>query len=259
MSVTAVNGTHHIVHSDAVDLYNSASGTWSTARLSVSRTQLAATSVGNVALFAGGYEGNCRFALCHCGFALVLLCVFEAFRRLLACVCASAIHRLTRVTAGYLDESKVVDLYNSASGTWSTAQLSLGGTDLVATSVGNLAIFAGGGRSNCSFAMCYVYIWFVLELLCVNDARLRRFVDCFLVVALQVAISSVQLQLSENALLWSCTTAHRAHGRLLGSVLFAVDLQRYLLGSWPSSLAVFYQVVASALRCVLEGFCVESV
>jgi hypothetical protein len=34
-----------------------AQGTWSTAELSVARYQLAAASVGNVALFAGGYEG----------------------------------------------------------------------------------------------------------------------------------------------------------------------------------------------------------
>ena len=40
--------------SDAVDLYNSASGTWSTAQLSVARYGLAATSAGNVAIFAGG-------------------------------------------------------------------------------------------------------------------------------------------------------------------------------------------------------------
>ncbi len=39
---------------DAVDLYNSVTGTWSTAQLSVARSRLAATSVGNMALFAGG-------------------------------------------------------------------------------------------------------------------------------------------------------------------------------------------------------------
>ena len=43
----------------AVDLYNSASGTWSTAQLSVARYGLAATSVWNVAIFAGGWIGNC--------------------------------------------------------------------------------------------------------------------------------------------------------------------------------------------------------
>jgi hypothetical protein len=39
---------------DVVDLYDSVTGTWSTASLSVPRYYLAATSVGNVALFAGG-------------------------------------------------------------------------------------------------------------------------------------------------------------------------------------------------------------
>ena len=43
---------------DSVDLYNGTSGTWSTARLSEARHNLAATSVGNVAIFAGGYSGN---------------------------------------------------------------------------------------------------------------------------------------------------------------------------------------------------------
>ena len=46
------------VGSNAVDLYNSATGAWSTARLSVARSSLAAASVGNVAIFAGGYTGS---------------------------------------------------------------------------------------------------------------------------------------------------------------------------------------------------------
>lgn len=41
-------------YSNAVDVYNSATGTWSTAQLSVARGNFAATSVGNVALFVGG-------------------------------------------------------------------------------------------------------------------------------------------------------------------------------------------------------------
>jgi hypothetical protein len=59
MRVTAGNGW-----SNAVDLYNSASGTWSTAQLSVARGVylLAGTSVGNVAIFAGGqFNGNFSF------------------------------------------------------------------------------------------------------------------------------------------------------------------------------------------------------
>jgi hypothetical protein len=50
-------------YSSAVDLYSSASGTWSPAQLSVGRYGLAATSVGNVAIFAGGYNGNCSLCV----------------------------------------------------------------------------------------------------------------------------------------------------------------------------------------------------
>ncbi len=53
--------------SAAVDLYESVSGTWSTAFLSEARFGLAAASVGNVAIFAGGYAriyGNPSVALC---------------------------------------------------------------------------------------------------------------------------------------------------------------------------------------------------
>jgi hypothetical protein len=50
-------------HFDAVDMYNSASGTWSTAQLSVARNSIAATSVGNVAIFAGGLAGDCSLCV----------------------------------------------------------------------------------------------------------------------------------------------------------------------------------------------------
>ena len=58
-----------------------------------------------------------------------------------------------RVTAGGISKSSnAVDLYNSTSGTWSTAQLSVARGYLAAISVGNVAIFAGGATSNSSFA-----------------------------------------------------------------------------------------------------------
>ncbi len=57
--------TAESIDSNAVDLYNSASGTWSTARLSVARYWPGATYVGNVAIFGGGSLGNCSFnAVC---------------------------------------------------------------------------------------------------------------------------------------------------------------------------------------------------
>ena len=53
LAATSV-GNVALFASGPVDLYDSATGTWSTARLSVARSRLAATSVGNMALFAGG-------------------------------------------------------------------------------------------------------------------------------------------------------------------------------------------------------------
>ena len=59
-----------------------------------------------------------------------------------SCICAASDCRLMRATAGV--GSNAVDLYNSATGAWSTAQLSVGRYWLAAASVGNVAIFAGG-------------------------------------------------------------------------------------------------------------------
>jgi hypothetical protein len=46
------------ISSSVVDLYNSATGAWSTAQLSADRAALATTAVGNVAIFAGGYKSQ---------------------------------------------------------------------------------------------------------------------------------------------------------------------------------------------------------
>jgi hypothetical protein len=64
--------------------------------------------------------------------------------RVVACVCAASACRLMRDTAG--GASNAVDLYNSTTGAWSTAQLSVARSYLAATSVGNVAIFAGGNN-----------------------------------------------------------------------------------------------------------------
>jgi hypothetical protein len=87
-----------------VDVYHIAAGTWSTAQLSEARAAHAATSVGNVALFAGGYASG-----------------------------TMPIH-----------PSKTVDLYDYSTSKWSTAQLSSPRFVFAATSVGNVAFFAGG-------------------------------------------------------------------------------------------------------------------
>ncbi len=141
--------------SNAVDLYNITSGTWSTAPLSVGRFLHAATSVGNVAIFAGGYSGKCSFSLCERGFVLELVCVLLYAWSCLRCsrLPFDQVH-----FAGPDIISNSVDLYNSVSGAWSTAQLSARRWKLAATSVGNVAFFAGGESGNCVF--CGV-LWMV--------------------------------------------------------------------------------------------------
>ena len=62
MRATAGDGA-----SNVVDLYDSGTGRWSTAQLSQARDYLSATSVGTVAIFAGGGDGQllrkCLFAV----------------------------------------------------------------------------------------------------------------------------------------------------------------------------------------------------
>ena len=61
---------------------------------------------------------------------------------------------LIRATAG--GDSNVVDLYDSGTRRWSTAQLSQARYYLSATSVGTVAIFAGGDSHSKSLVIVFV-------------------------------------------------------------------------------------------------------
>ncbi len=119
--------------------------------------------------------------------------------------------------------SNATDLYNSPSGTWSTAQLSVARSYLAATSVGNVAIFAGGAVSG-DFSLTQFVGGLLFGLMRVGDgvtfACLRRAACCFVVVyaAQEVVVSLGSLQVVDVPMLWTCTTVHRAHGRLRSSV-----------------------------------------
>jgi hypothetical protein len=125
-----------------VDLYNSGTGAWSTAQLSVGRIYIQATSVGNVALFAGGFASGAL--LSREGGGLMCCVRGECFHAVPYCgpACSATACSLIRDTAD--GPSKAVDVYNSATGAWSTAQLSVSRYYHAATSVGNVALFAGG-------------------------------------------------------------------------------------------------------------------
>ncbi len=76
---------------------------------------------------------------------------------------------------------------STAQDTWSTAQLSVARRSFAATSVGNVAIFAGGDLCNFSFALLIIDVLFFSngsELLCVDDVYLRQSVCSFVVFAL---------------------------------------------------------------------------
>ena len=131
--------------SNVTDLYDGNTGKWSTAQLSVARAGLAATSVGSVAIFAGGgpfYKGAYYFkkgwvsSWLRAEYLRVPICLVTLPRRRSCLIPASS------------DSSRVgsvaVDVYNSATNSWSTALLSVGRFVFAATSVRDVAVFAGG-------------------------------------------------------------------------------------------------------------------
>jgi uncharacterized protein (DUF849 family) len=126
---------------DIVDLYNLTTSTWSTARLSAARYFLAATSVGDVSIFAGGATsvgGKSPYVAVY-GIALLKFLSFFTHGSIFAplvLVISSATSLGSPVN--------VVDIYNSATRVWSTAVLSVARSSAAATTVGNVAVFAGG-------------------------------------------------------------------------------------------------------------------
>ncbi len=92
--------------------------------------------------------------LCREGVEDVHGCVRVECLRVLQCcgsVCASTASSLTRATADGFGYFNIVDVYNGATGVWSTAQLSVARYGLAAASVGNVALFAGGYKGSALF------------------------------------------------------------------------------------------------------------
>jgi N-acetylneuraminic acid mutarotase len=92
-----------------VDIYDALNNTWSTAELSQGREYFAAATLGEKVFFAGGRTWQTSPS----GFS-------------------------TWAT------SSVVDIYDNASNTWTTATLSESRSDLSATTIDNKIYFAGG-------------------------------------------------------------------------------------------------------------------
>ena len=145
---------------DIVDIYDSRTDTWSTARLSVPRRDMAATSAGTKAFFAGGWTGT--------GEVSAVVDIYDAAtgvwstdvlvqpRRNLA---ATSVGTKALFAGGFgvNVRSPEVDIYDTATGRWSSARLSLARSQLAATTVGDKAIFASGMRSGRESAVVDIY------------------------------------------------------------------------------------------------------
>jgi len=130
-----------------VDIFNATSGMWSTAALSASRLYLAATTVKDVALFAGGNNATSFSNVVDIYNATSgnwTTATLSAARTLVA---ATAIGDVAVFAGGFNASgggSQVVDIFNATTGMWSTASLSVSQGAFAASSVGNVALFAGG-------------------------------------------------------------------------------------------------------------------
>lgn len=132
--------------SSTVDIFDSATGVWSTANLSQGRLNLSATSVGTKALFAGGSGSSGQSSTVD---------IYDSATGLWSTAALSeARHNLSATTVGTKalfaggiqnsTTSNVVDVFDSVTGLWSTATLSQARGYLSATGAGTKAIIAGG-------------------------------------------------------------------------------------------------------------------
>lgn len=136
--------------SDAVDIYDVPTGTWTTATLSEARCGMASAVSGDRVFFAGGYKGN--------GEVSDRVDIYDASSGTWSQATLSQARAFygggtaagTKVFfAGgqFADETTtaLVDVYDTATDTWSTAYVSAPRYGIQATSVGDYALFAGGG------------------------------------------------------------------------------------------------------------------
>ena len=147
-----------IPYSSQVDIYDLKTDTWYTATLSEARSNLVATTVNNLALFAGGLLCSSNNYI-YCLFSKRIdiynsktnswyTATFSEGRYNLV---ATTVNNLALFAGGISDIfdkpssfSNQVDIYDSISDVWYTATLSEARSDLVATTVNNIALFAGG-------------------------------------------------------------------------------------------------------------------
>ena len=131
------------IYLDTVDAYNSSLSKSNPTILSQSRQDLAAASVGNYALFGGGYTGS--------GYSNVVDAYNTSLVRSTATVLTTARNMLTAISIGNYalfgggnGNSTTVDAYNTSLSRSTATVLSQGRYNLAATNIKNYALFGGG-------------------------------------------------------------------------------------------------------------------
>lgn len=118
-----------------------------TGRLSSPRRMLAATNVGPLSLFAGGFNGKQESAAVDIFDARGNFVRTDHLSQARGLVSATSLGEMAFFAGGqdhHGNKSNVIDIFNSTSGAWSTAKLSIGRSMLSAASAGDMVIFAGG-------------------------------------------------------------------------------------------------------------------
>ena len=123
-----------------------------TATLSQARYLLAATSVGNYALFGGGHGGGDVGGYANVSNAVDIFngttgqWTTATLSEARCYFAATSVGHYALFAGGYRQAwvSDRVDIFNASTGQWTTAALSRARDRLAATSVGNFAIFGGG-------------------------------------------------------------------------------------------------------------------
>jgi hypothetical protein len=130
-----------------VDIYNISDGSWHTATLSVARADFAAASVGSLVLLGGGWDDYTDVDVVDIYNVTVNTWTTATLSQSRSYLAAIAVANRYAIFAGGSNASTAlnsVDIYDSMSGLWDTTTLSRSRGDLTATSLGNLAFFAGG-------------------------------------------------------------------------------------------------------------------
>ncbi len=136
--------------SNVVDMYNASTNVWSTTTLSDPRVDIAATTVGEKAIFAGGMDDN--------GWTNAVDIYDGSTGTWSTTTLPVNLEAPVATTVGNMaifagqdvvnGQTNVLDIYNSSTGVWSSATAFVGQSYAAATAVGTQAIFAGGFSFN---------------------------------------------------------------------------------------------------------------